>query len=145
MSLTITRTMRSATFFAAAAPLLLVVALGARGDDLLQTNWIEMVRGFQDADTGIQVREVTQDDSGATHLQIAIPKVRMADVMDMEEVRVVGQRPQEFEFRNLLPEFEYEWVDDYDNNFYGLLVHFKGAPKTPLRLFFSSESGFLQP
>lgn len=145
MSLTTTRTMRSATFLAAVASLLLIVAVGARGDDLLQTNWIEMVRGFQDAETGIQVREVTQDDSGATHLQIAIPKLRMADVMDMEEVRVIGQRPQEFEFRNLLPEFEYEWVDDYDNNFYGLLVHFKGGPKTPLRLFFSSESGFLQP
>lgn len=139
------KTMRTATSLAAAASLLLVVSVGARGDELLQTNWIEMVRGFQDADSGVRVREVTQDDSGATHLQIAIPKVRMADVMDMEEVRVIGQRPQEFEFRNLLPELEYEWVDDYDNNFYGLLVHFKGERKTPLRLFFSAESGFLQP
>src|SRR6056297_822195 len=144
MNLTTTRIKRNGTFLAAAASLLLFMAVGARGDELLQTNWIEMVRGFQDADSGIRVREVTQDDSGATHLQIAIPKVGMAGVMDMEEVRVIGQRPQEFEFRNLLPELEYEWVDDYDNNFYGLLVHFKGGPKTPLRLFFSAESGFLQ-
>lgn len=138
------KTRRTATFIAALSSLLLM-AISARGDDVLQTNWIEMVRGFQDAESGVQVREVTKDNTGTTHLQIAIPKVRMADVADMEEVRVIGQRKPGFELKNLIPQFEYEWVDDYDNNFYGLLVHLKEDSKTPLRLFFSSESGFLQP
>lgn len=136
--------MKTAMQIAALLSLLLVV-ISARGDDVLQTNWIEMVRGFQDTESGVQVRDVTKDDTGVTHLEIAIPKIRMSDVANMEEVRVIGQRKEEFDFRNLIPQFEYEWVDDYDNNFYGLLVHFKEEPKTPLRLFFSAESGFLQP
>ncbi|MFN2327585.1 MAG: hypothetical protein ABR612_01585 [Chromatocurvus sp.] len=135
---------RTATLIAVVSSLLLA-SITARGDDVLQTNWIEMVRGFKDTESGVQVRDVTRDDTGTTHLQIAIPKVRMSDVANMEEVRVIGQRKPNFELKNLIPEFEYEWVDDYDNDFYGLLVHFKEEPSIPLRLFFSSESGFLQP
>lgn len=138
------RTMRIATVIAAISSVLLG-ATATRSDDVLQTSWIELVRGFQDTESGVQVRDVTRDDTGTTHLQIAIPKVRMSDVANMEEVRVIGRRKPDFELKNLIPQFEYEWVDDYDNNFYGLLVHFKEEPKTPLRLFFSSESGFLQP
>lgn len=128
------------------ASLLLPLAHAQTDADLLKTDWMELVRGYQDAESGVQVREVVKDsETGAVKVQIAVPKARMGEVQEMEEVRVVGQRPGEFELKQWLPEFEYEWVDDYDNEFYGLLVRFTEKQKTPLRLYFSSDSGFLQP
>jgi hypothetical protein len=135
----------------------LVVALSATGpalgqsttkkdSELLQTDWMEFVKGYRDEASGLQVREVIRDEqTGGMQVQIAVPKVSMSGVSDMEEVRVVGQRPQEIDLKKWLPQFEYEWVDDYDNEHYGLLVRFKENQRLPLRLFFSSDSGFLQP
>ena len=138
--------LRSASLVAITASLLLPVASAQTDSGLLETDWIELVRGYRDEDSGVQVREVTEDrETGTMQLQIAVPKAAMGEVMEMEEVRVVGRRPEKFEFRKLLPEFEYEWVDDYDNDHYGLLVRFTEKQKTPLRLYFSSETGFLQP
>ena len=124
---------------------LLVSVSQAQADDVLQTNWIELVRGFQDEESGVEVREVVNDETGATHLTIAIPKIRMADIQNMEEVRVVGQRPKEFDMKRWLPNFDYEWVEDYDNDYFGLLVHFNEEQRMPLRLYFSTETGYLQP
>lgn len=131
----------------AAVAWLAPLAASAQSDaDLLKTDWIEFVKGYQDADSGVQVREVVKDsETGAMQLQIAVPKARMGDVTEMEEVRVVGQRPQEIDLQQWLPQFEYEWVEDYDNDYYGLLVRFTEEQKTPLRLYFSSDTGFLQP
>ena len=138
--------LRSASLVAMATSLLLPVASAQNDSGLLETDWIELVRGYRDEESGVQVRDVIKDrETGAMQLQIAVPKAAIGDVMEMEEVRVVGQRPEKFEFRKLLPEFEYEWVDDYDNDHHGLLVRFTEKQKTPLRLYFSSESGFLQP
>lgn len=131
---------------ALAGTLLLPVANAQSDADLLQTDWIELVRGYKDAESGVQVRNVINDrETGAVQLQIAVPKAHMGDVTEMEEVRVVGQRPQEIDIRQWLPDFEFEWVDDYDKDHYGLLVRFSEEQKTPLRLYFSSDSGFLQP
>ncbi|MFN2287298.1 MAG: hypothetical protein ABR578_03085 [Chromatocurvus sp.] len=138
--------LRGAGLVAMAAALLLPVANAQNDSGLLETDWLELVRGYQDEESGVQVREVIKDrETGAMQLQIAVPKAAMGEVVEMEEVRVVGQRPEKFEFRKLLPEFEYEWVEDYDNDHYGLLVRFTEKQKTPLRLYFSSETGFIQP
>lgn len=138
--------MRSAVLVAIAGPLLFPVVSAQSDADLLQTDWIELVRGYQDAESGVQVRDViTDEETGAMQLQIAVPKASMGDVVQMEEVRVVGQRPKAIDLKQWLPQFEYEWVDDYDNDNYGLLVRFTEEQKTPLRLYFSSDAGFLQP
>lgn len=137
--------MRSVSLVAIAVSLLLPVASAQNDSGLLETDWMELVRGYRDEESGVQVRKVMKDrETGTMQLQIAVPKAAMGEGVEMEEVRVVGQRPEKFEFKKLLPEFEYEWVEDYDNEHYGLLVRFTEKQKVPLRLFFSSESGFLQ-
>lgn len=130
---------------ATALPMLLQAAIVQGDSELLQTNWIEMVKGYKDVDSGVLVREVKKDTDGLMHLEIAVPKVRMNTVSEMEQVRVIGRRPEKFDFKQLLPSFEYEWVEDYDKDYYGLLVHFREDKKAPVRLYFSSQSGFLQP
>ncbi len=131
---------------AAVLVLLLSAAATAQSDaDLLKTDWIDLVKGYKDADSGVEVREVVKNkEDGGMQLLVAVPKVRMGDDTDIEEVRVVGQRPEAIDPRQWLPEFEYEWVDDYDNDHYGLLVRFTEEQKIPLRLFFSADTGYLQ-
>jgi hypothetical protein len=110
----------------------------------LQTNWLEFVKGDREDTLGAEVREVSTDPGTGRHrLLIAVPKIAMDEYpRAMEEVRVIGERPEEPE---LLPDFEYEWIEDYDNDFYGLLLRFREGQQLPFRLFFSSEAGFLQP
>ncbi|MEQ8514623.1 MAG: hypothetical protein RIC38_03375, partial [Chromatocurvus sp.] len=74
---------------AAALPLLLHGMPGQADEELLQTNWIELVRGYKDDESGVLVRDVRKDTDGLTHLEIAVPKVRMSAVREMEQVRVI--------------------------------------------------------
>jgi len=106
----------------------------------METDWLEFVKGYKGGVMGAEVREVEQGDDGS-RLVIAIPKVSMADPDQIEEVRVVGQAPQEID---LLPEFEYEWVDDYDNDFYGLVIRFSDDTRWPIRLYLHSDTGFVR-
>jgi len=110
----------------------------------LQTNWLQFVKGDREETLGAEVREISTDPNTGRHrLLIAVPKIAMEGYPQaMEEVRVIGELPEE---RPLLPEFEYEWVEDYDNDFYGLLLRFNEEQRLPFRLFFSSDAGFLQP
>lgn len=112
-------------------------------NDMLESDWLELVKGHRGKELGLEVRESQVDpETGKRQLIIAVPKVTMGDRSAMEEVRVVGQRRER---RELLPDLEFEWVDDYENDNYGLLVRFTEDQKTPLRLYFSSDAGFLQP
>ena len=106
----------------------------------METDWLEFVKGYKGEKMGAEVREVEQGEQGQ-RLVIAIPKVSMADPDTIEEVRVVGQAPQEID---LIPEFEYEWVDDYDNDFYGLVIRFSDETRWPIRLYLHSDTGFIR-
>ena len=108
----------------------------------METDWLEFVKGYKGGVMGAEVREVEEgtDGKGST-LIIAIPKVAMADPDQIEEVRVVGQAPREID---LIPEFEYEWVDDYDNDYYGLVIRFSDETRWPIRLFLQSDAGFVR-
>ncbi|GHD32110.1 hypothetical protein [Parahalioglobus pacificus] len=109
----------------------------------LETGWLEFVKGHKGSTMGVEVREADAMPEGkGSRLVIAIPKVSMADPSQIEEVRVVGQAPEEIDF---FPEFEYEWVDDYDNDFYGLVIRFSEDTKWPIRLFLDSDAGFVEP
>jgi hypothetical protein len=70
---------------------------------------------------------------------VKIPKVSVDENSTMEEVRVVGKAPEKAKMPELFPELETEWVDDYDNDHYGLLVKLYSDQKIPFRLFFSAE------
>jgi hypothetical protein len=103
----------------------------------MQTDWMEFVKGHTGNQVGAQVRGVESDpETGERRLIVAIPKEVLQDESMMEEVRVVGRAPDKVEFE--LPEFETQWIDDYDNDYYGLLVRLKDGPETPIRLFFNA-------
>ncbi|MEP0201580.1 MAG: hypothetical protein ABJ084_06965 [Halioglobus sp.] len=126
------------------AVLLVTIASTAFAQDkvLMETDWLEFVKGHKGNAVGAEVREADRDaTTGGTRLVIAIPKVAMDDPTMMEEVRVVGQAPKEID---LLPDYEYEWVDDYDNDYYGLIIKFSEDTEYPIRLFVESNSGFIR-
>lgn len=106
----------------------------------LQSDWLELVKGHRDGKTGAQIMHIDRDPgTGQQTVRVKIPKASMQDKADVEEIKVMGQAPQQREMPELLPELETEWVDDYDNDHYGLLVKFREDQKTPFRLFFSLQ------
>ncbi|MEM1145874.1 MAG: hypothetical protein AAGI88_25155 [Pseudomonadota bacterium] len=127
------------------ATVLLVAGATANAQTVgMESDWLEFVKGHHEDKLGADVMDVSYDAAtGERQVMIAIPKESMGDDPDMEEVRVVGQAPEEFEMPDILPEVETQWVDDYDNDNYGLLVKFKKDQRLPFRLFFSSGDGFL--
>lgn len=109
----------------------------------MQSDWLEPVEGERCETSGAEIMEVQiHPETGNHSLVVKLPKSRVSSEATMEEVRVVGQAPEKMELPELFPELETEWVDDYDNDHYGLLVRFKSDQKTPIRLFMSSEAGF---
>lgn len=124
----------------------LMAAAAMAQNDILESDWLDLVRGHRGEQLGLEVRDSQVDpETGQRQVVIAVPKVALGREPAMEEVRVVARRPERPDLLPDLPDLEYEWVDDYDNDNYGLLVRFTEDQRTPLRLYFSSESGFLQP
>jgi len=113
----------------------------AQGPSLeLQSDWLELVKGHRDGKTGAEVMGVEKDARTGSHtVMVKVPKTSMGDDANVEEVRVVGRAPEKAEMPDVLPDLETEWVDDYDNDHYGLIVRLKEDQKLPFRLFFSAE------
>lgn len=122
----------------AVAPVALAQSLSA------ETGWLELVKGHLDPESGMGVRNVEAGDvEGERRITLAIPKQRLAGVSagTLEEVRVVGRRPEQVD---LLPDFRYEWVADYDNDHYGLIIHLRDDGSLPLRLYLESSTGYVR-
>lgn len=108
-----------------------------------ETGWLELVKGHLDPDSGTGVREVEPGEvEGETKVTLAIPKERLGVAADdLEEVRVTGRRPEPVD---ILPDFRYEWVEDYDNEHYGLVIHLRDDGSLPLRLYMDSSTGYVR-
>lgn len=107
----------------------------------LQSDWLELVKGHRDGKTGAQIMQIDRDPgTGQQTVRVKIPKASMEDEAGVEEIKVVGRAPQQREMPDPLPELETEWVDDYDNDHYGLLIKLREDQKTPFRLFFSMQA-----
>ncbi|WP_148067179.1 hypothetical protein [Parahaliea maris] len=124
----------------------LAATLGAQGvlaeTVTKQTDWMELVKGYKGKQMGAELRDIESEDTfGGRKITIAIPKTSMSDPGMMEEVRVVGHRPEETEFEFPL-EFRHEWVDDYDNDYYGLVLYLGKDANVPIRLYMESNTGF---
>ncbi|MFT6287620.1 MAG: hypothetical protein ACJAYC_003841 [Halieaceae bacterium] len=117
--------------------------VNAQDKAMMETDWLELVKGYKGSGVGAEVREVDTNEDGGQSLVIAIPKASMPDYDAMEEVVVVGQAPGKIDF-DLIPEFDYEWVEDYENDYYGLLIRLNEDSKVPIRLYMNSEDGFLR-
>jgi hypothetical protein len=120
---------------------LLLPTLCLAQNQMTETDWLEMVEGYTDSAVGAQIRKIERDnDTGEQKLTITIPKIAISDPDMMEEVVVVGQAPKErgplFEFK-----YEYEWLDDYDNDNYGLVIRLGKEANWPIRLYMHSDDG----
>lgn len=123
------------------APLLVATAQAESDKQILRTDWIEQTQGYQEKSVGAEVRQIENDDADGSHkLTLAIPKTLIADPGLIEEVVVVGKKPDEAE---PLLNTRLEWLDDYDNDNYGLVIHLGENSNWPLRLYMSAKHGYL--
>ena len=121
-----------------ALPLLLV----AQDEPLpLQSGWMELVKGQRDPATGVEMREVEEGNAGETRtVTLSIPKTSMNHPDTIEEVVVVGRRPEKPEPLDI----SYEWLDDYDNDNYGLVIRLGKDSNWPIRLYLDSAPGYVR-
>lgn len=110
----------------------------------MQTGWLELVKGSRDDATGAQLVNIEEGDTADTQkITLAIPKAAAANRADIEEVLVIGQRLPEPEKSKPI-KFTYEWVSDFDNDNYGLVIRLGKDTNWPIRLYMNSEPGFMQ-
>ena len=121
--------------------LLFVPTLSLAQNQMTETDWLQPVEGYKGETVGAEMRKIETDETtGEQKLMISIPKIALSDPSQMEEVVVVGQAPED---RKPLFDFKYEteWVDDYDNDHYGLIIRVDKDTKWPIRLFMHSDDG----
>lgn len=102
----------------------------------LESDWLELVKGYRGEAVGAEMREVSDGDT--QEITLAIPKSAIRHPDEIEEVVVYGRRPEKPEPLNI----EYEWVDDYDNDNYGLIIRLGENSQWPIRLYMYSDTGF---
>jgi hypothetical protein len=115
---------------------------GVRADEeLLESDWLELVRGFRGDTLGVTVVDIQEGESQDPRtITLAIPKTEVSDPNVMEEVLVIGQMPEKSEPLDI----SYEWLSDYDSDNYGLLIRLSKDTKWPIRLYLSSDAGFVR-
>jgi len=106
-----------------------------------ETDWLHLVEGYKGESVGAEMRKVEVDEeTGGQKLIITIPKIAISHPSEMEEVVVVGQAPEErgpiFDFK-----YEFEWLDDYDDDHYGLMIRLGEGSSWPIRLYMHSDDG----
>ena len=126
---------------ALAGAALLVPVFSLAQNQMTETDWLHLVEGYKGSKVGAEMRVIETDEAtGDQKLTIAIPKYAISHPNEMEEVVVVGQGPQEreplFEFK-----YEYEWLDDYENDHYGLVIRLSKDTNWPIRLFMHADRG----
>jgi hypothetical protein len=110
----------------------------------VESGWLELVKGSRDDTMGAQLVNIEEGDSADTQkITLAIPKSTVANPDEIEEVLVVGQRLDKPEKSRPI-KFTYEWISDYDNDNYGLVIRLGKDTNWPIRLYMNSESGFMQ-
>jgi hypothetical protein len=122
--------------------LLLALPVLAQTDNvLLESDWMELVKGSRDEAFGAELREIEDGDTGDTQkITLAIPKSAISHPDAIEEVVVIGRKPEKPEPLDI----SYEWLDDYDSDNYGLVIRLGKDTNWPIRLYLNSDPGFMR-
>jgi len=108
---------------------------------LLESDWMELVKGSRDEAFGAELREIEDGDTADTQtITLAIPKSAISHPDAIEEVVVIGRKPEKPEPLDI----SYEWLDDYDNDNYGLVIRLGKDTKWPIRLYLNSDPGYIR-
>ena len=114
------------------------IAVAQEEGEPLQSDWLELVKGYKGKNLGTELVEI--DDEGETRtITLAIPKTSMGNPNEIEEVVVIGRKPEKPQPLDIT----YEWLDDYDNDNYGLVIRLGKNSRWPIRLYLNSEAGFV--
>jgi hypothetical protein len=125
------------TIFAVLLSLLASVAFAEESS--MQTGWLELVKGSRDSAVGAELVNIEEGDTADTQkITLAIPKESIVNPDAIEEVVVIGKRPE----KSKPLDITYEWVADYDSDNYGLVIRLGKDTNWPIRLYLNSESGF---
>lgn len=101
----------------------------------LQTDWIEPVPGYEEKTLGTVIKAVEPEgETGDTRIMISVPKLSVANTSDIQEIIVVAKQPR----KDKKPEvsIRHEWVADYDNDHYGLVLYLGKDEQIPFRIYF---------
>ncbi len=138
--------MRSGRFIRSgiAALFTLLAGVALAENQGMQTGWLELVKGARDTTVGAQLVDIEEGDTVDTQkITLAIPKASLGNRDDIEEVLVIGQKPPAPQQSKPI-KFSYEWVSDFDNDNYGLVIRLGKDTNWPIRIYMNSEAGFLQ-
>lgn len=118
-----------------------LVVLAQTESEPMESDWLELVRGYRGEAVGVELRDIEDGDTEDTQkITLAIPKSAINHPDDIEEVVVYGRKPEEPEPLDI----EYEWLDDYDNDNYGLVIRLGKNSRWPIRLYMYSDPGFIR-
>ena len=137
--------MRTYKFWQSTVCVMLLVSLSAIAQadvSAMETGWMELVEGTRDDASGAELVEIEDGDTSDTQkITLAIPKSAIANPDQIEEVIVIGMKPEAQEKPEPV-EFTYEWVSDYDSDNYGLVIRLGKNTNWPIRLYMNSDPGF---
>ena len=118
-----------------------VFLIAQNGDESMQTDWLELVKGYRGETVGAELVEIEEGDTEDTQkITLAIPKSAMRHPDEIEEVVVIGRKPEKPEPLDIT----YEWLDDYDKDNYGLVIRLGRNTNWPIRLYMNSDPGFIR-
>ena len=116
-------------------------SMAQSGPDPMQSDWLELVKGYRGADHGVQLIEIEEGETADTQkITLAIPKKSVGNPNEIEEVIVIGRMPEKPEPLDIT----YEWAADYDNDNYGLVIRLGKDTNWPISLYMNSEPGFIR-
>ena len=118
-----------------------LAVMAQNGTEPLESDWLELVKGYRGDTLGTELVEIEDGEvEGTQKITLAIPKTSMRHPDEIEEVVVIGRKPEEPEPLDIT----YEWLDDYDNDNYGLVIRLGKNSRWPIRLYLNSEAGFIR-
>lgn len=108
-----------------------------------ESDWIELREGYREKIIGARVDQINdvEDAQGNNDRQItiAIPKDAIKDTDDIYEIVVTGKAPIKDDEPVTL-KIHHEWADDYDNDYYGLILTIGDFTELPIRLYFKGDT-----
>lgn len=118
--------------------LCLPLAVFAQDKTSLSSDWMDLVKGEKSKSLGLELRDIEPgDEKGTRKVTLAVPKKSISDPDSIEEVVVVGRKPEAPEPLKI----KYKWVRDYDKDNYGLVIYL-GEGDWPIRLYLNSAPGY---
>ncbi|MCK9563986.1 MAG: hypothetical protein M0R02_14840 [Bacteroidales bacterium] len=103
----------------------------------VETEWISPQVGASETTIGARIRSIEElPNAGGQRVLIEIPRESFDHDDSIPEIVVTAQRPDQTETRLSI---EHEWLADYDNDNYGLMLYLGKDGNLPLRIYFRHD------